>query len=458
MSAYSSEDDEVQQYGRSTKSIIKELCGYDPVNAKEDQRLAHNCYLKLIGVLNKRIKITSLITEETAELVLEHIDFILTAKELLEQRANDLVFEDNFNTKVLEIAKSGQFTYDKLKQICSKYETSDGMKQHDERVAETYEYFTERDFRKEEAQAIAFALAFYTGSKSEAINRAGSLLARQGNGTALSQIAKGDIVDAGIILYYLVRGLSNIPYYWGEVSRACQLTDEELQCYKPGYLVTWLQFSSSKKGNTPPKHFRNRNTFFIIYSLTGRSIRDFSNFKGEDEVLFLPHSTFIVVDHQITFQGEQHSIHMRQVELDLSQWSVLWVDDHIFDEKWENKEHMEKAAARDLNRNIHFIPKSNTSNAVSFLKSPFGQRLKNRDNFRIVSDMNRDNEHPPNTAGAQLIKRVRELGFNNKCLIFSGAKDVAHKELKKILSKREDVDVFATLKVDSLLKFICFEN
>ena len=458
MSNYASDDDEDQPYGRSTKSIIKELCAYDPVNAKEDQRLAHNCYLKLIGVLNKRMKIATGITDETTELILEHIDFILTAKELIDQRANDLVFEDNFNKKVLDMAKRGQFTYTKLKTICLKYETSDGMRQHEARVEETFEYFTNRDFHKEEAQSIAFALAFYTGSKSEAINRAGSLLARQGNGTALTQIAEGDIADAGIILYYLVRGLSNIPYYWGEVSRACQLTDDELECYKPGYLVTWLQFSSSKKGSSPPKHFRGRNTFFIIYSLTGRSIRDFSNFKDEDEVLFLPHSTFIVVDHQITFHGDQHHIYMRQVELGLSERSVLWVDDNIFDETWENKEYMEKAAARDLNRNIHFIPKTSTANAISFLLSPFGQRLKNRDHFRIVSDMHRDNEYPSNTAGAEFIKLVRELDFWNKCLIFSGHKESAHKHLKKILSKSEDVGVYATVHVDSLLKFICFEN
>jgi len=68
---------------------------------------------------------------------------------------------------------------------------------------------------------------------------------------------------------------------------------------------------------------------------------------------------------------------------------------------------MEKAAARDLNRNVHFIPKSNAQNTISFLMSPHGQRLKNRDNFQIVTDMNRTNEYPAETAGARFIKRVR---------------------------------------------------
>ena len=454
----SSEDEEVPQYGRSNKSIFKELCAYDPISARDEQRLAHNCYLQMIGVLNRKIRMSTTITEESTELILEHIDFALTEDALLKQRSDDLVFEDHFNTNILEMVEAGQFTYDKLRSICSKYESQDGMNQHRERAKQAYQYFVDRNFTKEDAIATAFALAFYTGSKSERINRAGSMVARNGNGKALMQIDRGAIVDAGIILYYMVRGLSNIPYYWGEVSRACELTNEELDCYKPGYLVSWLQFSSSKKGSDPPKHFRDRNTFFIIYSLTGRSIKQFSNFDSEDEVLFLPHSAFVVVDNQFNSQKRQNLIYMRQVELGLSQWSVLWVDDHIFEEDWENKSYMEQAAARDLNRNVHFIPKSNTERAISFLKSPFGQRLKNRSNFRIVTDMNRTNEYPSETAGAQFIKQVRKLGFLNKCLVFTSDKKSANQKLKNHLSPSEDVDVYTSVHVSSLLKFICFEN
>ncbi len=95
-------------------------------------------------------------------------------------------------------------------------------------------------------------------------------------------------------------------------------------------------------------------------------------------MLFLPHSTFFVFKHEVQFHGTQHTIYMRQVELGLSKWSVLWVDDRIFDENWENKAHMESAAARALNLNVHFIPKSSTASALTFLRSPFGQRLKNK--------------------------------------------------------------------------------
>ena len=83
---------------------------------------------------------------------------------------------------------------------------------------------------------------------------------------------------------------------------------------------------------------------------------------------------------------------MRQIELGFCQWSILWVDDRIFDENWENKKHMEYAATRAIDLNVHFIPKASTDNALSFLRSVFGQRLKNRDIFRIITDMNRENE------------------------------------------------------------------
>jgi hypothetical protein len=67
----------------------------------------------------------------------------------------------------------------------------------------------------------------------------------------------------------------------------------------PGCLITWIQFSSSKKGKEVKTHFTHRNTLFKIYSLTGRPIKEFSIFPGEDEVLFLPHSTFFVFKHEV---------------------------------------------------------------------------------------------------------------------------------------------------------------
>ncbi|CAF4258412.1 unnamed protein product, partial [Rotaria magnacalcarata] len=91
------------------------------------------------------------------------------------------------------------------------------------------------------------------------------------------------------------------------------------------------------------------------------------------------------------------------LELGLCQNVILWVDDHIFDNWWENKEHMEKASTVGTQINVHFIPKSNTETAVAFLRSEFGERQKNSPTFRIVTDMNRENETPADNAGIRLI-------------------------------------------------------
>ena len=98
----------------------------------------------------------------------------------------------------------------------------------------------------------------------------------------------------------------------------------------------------------------------------------------------------------------------------------MWVDDHIFHDWWENKGHMEKANTLGTKVNVHFIPKSTTEAAISFLQSEFGKRLRASDTFSIITDMNSDNESSPSDAGASLIGEVRRLGVTQKCMIFTG--------------------------------------
>jgi transposase-like protein len=149
---------------------------------------------------------------------------------------------------------------------------------------------------------------------------------------------------------------------------------------------------------------------------------------------------------------------MRQVELGLCKWSVLWVDDRIFNENWENKKHMEYAAVKALDLNVHFIPKSTTESALAFLRSTFGQRLKNRETFRIVTDMNRENESSVHDAGARLIKAVRQMGFNNECLVFTSDKREAENILQSKLSSRERQSVTVSDVTKDLRNFVNFNQ
>ncbi|CAF0974226.1 unnamed protein product [Adineta steineri] len=448
---------------RSVIEIISDLQKFNPRTATAQHRLSHDCYMILVGYVQdtKQLnKLKNMITthgekdvdeygtagsitimeSEEVEFLLEHMKLQHNSEELLDARNEHFVYEDNFNSTLSGFVAE-KASLQKLRKICRYYENRRGINvdnviaEHDARAAQSYSFFVRKGLSEDESLAAAFAISFYTGSKSEACSRGASLIARQ------------------------IKALSHILYYWGYVTRACQLKDEELQIYTAGALITWIQFSSSKKGKKVASNadFAGRNTFFKIYSLTGRPIKEFSNYPEEDEVLFLPHSTFLVFKHVTSHHGSQHTIYMRQVELGLSAWSILWVDDNIFNPEWENKKHMEYASAKELNKNVHFIPKSSTENALSFLRSPFGQILKNRNTFRIVTDMHRSNEQSPHNAGSRLIKALRQLGFRNSCFVFAMRKDICDQILKNELNDREHQNVMVSANTNDLRKFVSFE-
>ena len=145
-------------------------------------------------------------------------------------------------------------------------------------------------------------------------------------------------------------------------------------------------------------------------------------------------------------------------ELGLCKYVILWVDDHIFDDWWENKEHMERASTLGTGINVHFIPKSNTNAALTFLRSEFGQRLKENNTFRIVTDMTRINEIPSHNAGARLIKKLRQLGFINQCLVFIMNKDNAESIINSELNLNERKYVQITNRTSELTTFVNFEE
>jgi hypothetical protein len=445
-------DDPVEHVPRSVRSNL-----FPYPDNKEFK--GHEFFMKIVGMLKNHRGVPAKKYEihmEASEYILEYVSMTISQSDLVERREKDLVYEDHFNQSIMNMAGRRKFSYDRLVHVCSKYENESNLQEHIRSSENNWHYF-KKQMDDDNARAAAFAIAFYTGSQSSGINRSASIVARKSNGEAFDAVKQGDLKDASIILYHLVRGLAHIPYFWGVKARAVQLKDAELEHYTPGTLITWLQFSSSMKGYEPPEYFaKDRNTHFIIYSLTGRSIQKFSIFPQEDEILFLPHSIFLVVDHRE--DKGKHYIHVRQIELGLCQLSVLWVDDHIFDEKWENKEHMQRASTRSLNDNVHFIPKSTTDHALSFLRSPFGQRLKNRSTFRIVTDMKRDNEEEPRYAGIRLIKQVRKLGFQNQCLIFTGSEGRAMDKVQAELTKDEYQHVLVTENSDKLHEFVGFKD
>ncbi|CAF1093661.1 unnamed protein product [Rotaria sordida] len=471
---------------RGVKEIVPDFHSSEPKSVS-----SNDCYMRLVGSventthrenfiktidseetmkdLNEAVESISIMENENTELIFEYMTLHYTFKEENTfVQSEHTKYESYFNSDFYDLMKD-KASYEKLEEICRNYETiksanvDQAMVEHNQRVAKTNSYFIGKGSSQNEAKAAALALSFYTGTKSGISNQDAS------NKTNIEYRSQRVVIDKPreekpieklIICNYLLRALSKIPYYRGYVTRACSLKDDVLKLYMPGSLIIWTQFNGTFKGKSVLNDFDfvHRNTFFKIYSLTGRPIKTFSNYEDEDEILFLPDSTFLVLKHVASHHGTQHTLYMRQVELGLSTSSILWVDDRIFKDDWNNEEYMTYAEAKDLKKNIRFIQKSNTDNALSFLRSPFGQRLKNRDTFRIVTDMGRDNEQPAYNAGARFIKGIRMLGFNNQCLVFVGNKERTEKIINTELDAHERQFTKVAVSSDDLKSFISFES
>lgn len=404
--------------------------------------------------------------DENIEKILENITLTTSFEENSSRYNNSSRYESYFSQNFNDSMKK-KTTYQELQDICRRYERQKGgdfsqaMTEHNKRVAQTWSYFQNHGLPENEAQAAALAVSFYTGTKggmpSSNTNKQEAIKYRSGR-VFIDQ--KEPETEKIVVCNYLQQALLKIPFYHGYVSRSCRVEDKELKFYTPGSIVLWSQFNGSFKGKDVISDFdfSTRNTFFKIYSLSGRPIKMFSNFEEEDEILFLPDSTFLVLNHTISHHGTQHTIYMRQVELGLSTSAVLWVDDHIFTRGWNNQQHMIYAESKDPKKNIRFIQKSSTDSALSFLKSPFGQLLKNKETFRIVTDMRRDNENPSHNAGARFIKGLRSLGFNNRCCLFVGNQKGAEEVLKQEFGREDSGAVKITTANLDIKKFISFDS
>ncbi|CAF1297241.1 unnamed protein product [Rotaria sordida] len=351
-------------------------------------RLQHCCYVQSVGKIpNYRNKPSSTDFQlEDVEKYLESAILYQNVTELLQKREEFAVVEDDFGPTLTQMLIRGKKPS-----------------------------FSNLNVNEDDAKTYAFAIAFYTGAYSEMLNLSANIFARRWQ--------RNKATDA-----------ENVQ---GRVVRYVKLNEKDLKDYQPGEILTWLQFSSSDKGDDNNakhlKYFKERNTKFIIHSLTGRNIRDFSNCaKDEDEVLFLPHSTFLVCHSEVKNRKKHYLYETGKIELGLCKYVILWVDDHIFHGWWENKGHMEKASTLGTQINVHSMPKPTTEDTLAFLRSEFGKRLKSSETFRIVTDMNRDNEISPNDAGIRLLCQVRKLGFHQKCLIFTGNASEGHRKLKKV--------------------------
>lgn len=282
-------------------------------------KIKQRMYLQPVGKIANYEKLPSSTQfgSETVETYLEHAQLYENATQLMEKRDEFVVIEDDFGQALDEMMKDGGRppSFDNLVEACKKYDKPEDVEMHRKKTNETYTYFIKRGVKEDDAKAYSFAIAFYTGGYSAGINADATVVARRlvkSDQLFAEQKKVGN--RAAMILFYLTKGLSHIDFYWGEVVRYIKLEPEDLEDYKPGEIVSWLQFSSSDRGGKDMSHFTDRNSVFTIWSLTGRAIRDFSNCgEEEDEVLFLPHSSFIVCNVIYDKNLRKNRIYLRQV-------------------------------------------------------------------------------------------------------------------------------------------------
>jgi hypothetical protein len=71
--------------------------------------------------------------------------------------------------------------------------------------------------------------------------------------------------------------------------------------------------------------------------------------------------------------------------------------------------------------------------------------------------MHRDTEKPASNAGARLIKNLRQLGFENRCLVFIRDKERTDTILQSELNTNELRFIEVTNATDDLTKFVNFQ-
>ena len=188
----------------------------------------------------------------------------------------------------------------------------------------------------DEKKAAALVFSYYTGLKdnSDRTSKNTNVLIRGENSLKKIQNWKDGEYFYPVI-YFITKALSSLPFYWGETIRCIQLNKKTAFSYQPGVVVTWLNFSSSTIGSNPAEFYKDRNSYFHIYSFSSRDISQFSQYHSEKEALYPPFSHFLVFKNEIN--GNHHHIYMRQIEIGLYPKNIIWVDDNILNKNWENK-------------------------------------------------------------------------------------------------------------------------
>ena len=229
---------------------------------------------------------------------------------------------------------------------------------------------------------------------------------------------------------------------------------KDLSGYKKGEVVCWKRLSAFSKNKAESLRFclkySAHHALFEVNSIDGRYIAPISRYSKEEEVLFLPHSHFKVLQDPIKMKDEKSKkeyfyIKLQQVQIPRSPKIVVWVDDNPQNnKKWIHK--LEKQA-------ISVVTCITTADAISIMNTYKWILMLRGSAIRIVTDMHRNEDGISKpTAGIELIKQLRErYGFHNDILIFTGREKPTREHCEKHNAKK---NVFVTTKGKVLEDFV----
>ena len=152
-------------------------------------------------------------------------------------------------------------------------------------------------------------------------------------------------------------------------------------------------------------------TKFIIKSKTGRLIESISVIPEEEEVLFMPGTTFFIYKTNTTIFGIDE-IYMDEVCLPFGEKKLLWVDD-----KPEGNKNLMMDQEK---KGISVFWRNSTKEALDILINEERFLLNiGFDNFKIVTDMVRKENGGENVyAGAKLINELRRSQYFGEIAVF----------------------------------------
>ena len=229
---------------------------------------------------------------------------------------------------------------------------------------------------------------------------------------------------------------------------------KDLKGYKKDKVVCWKRISAFSQKKKESLDFclegEDHHLLFEVNSIDGRNIAPISAYPHEEEVLFLPHSYFKVLEDPIAMKvketGEEYFyIKLQQIQMPRSPKIVVWVDDHP-----ENNEDW----IQDLEKQaISVVTCLTTADAISIMNNYKWILMLRGSAIRIVTDMHRiENGIERKTAGIDLIKQLRKNhGFYNDILIFTSHEEPTRKHCETNDATKH---VFVTTDGDVLEDFV----